>query len=66
MSRATRAVVSFQHYASTFRQTKKKALLSKTFLNFGARGGLESSIFSVACRRIIKLGIQGGIHEKFC
>ncbi len=38
MSRATRAVVSFQHCASTFRQTKKKALLSKTFLNFGARG----------------------------
>lgn len=34
MSRATRAVVSVLHCASTFRQTKKKALLSKTSLDF--------------------------------
>jgi hypothetical protein len=27
-----------------FLQTKKKALLSKTYLNFGARGGLENNI----------------------
>ena len=44
MSRATRAVVSAQHCASTLLQTKKKALLSKTFLNFGARGRLENNI----------------------
>ena len=40
-TRATRAVVSVQHCASTLLQTNKKALLSKTFLNFGARGRLE-------------------------
>ncbi len=44
MSRATRAVVSVLHCASTLLQTKKKALLSKTFLNFGARGRLVRSI----------------------
>ncbi|CAI8826630.1 hypothetical protein EMIT0194MI4_220009 [Pseudomonas sp. IT-194MI4] len=30
--------------AMAFLQTKKKALQSKTFLNFGARGRLETNI----------------------
>jgi hypothetical protein len=44
MSLANRAVVSLQHCASTLLQTKKKGLLSKTFLNFGARGSLIGAI----------------------
>ena len=45
---------------------EKKALQSKTFLNFGARGRLETSIYSVACSQIIRLGIHVGIHRAGC
>ena len=63
MSRATRAVVSVLHCASTFQQTKKKALLSKTFLDFGARGRLSSPIHSGACSQIVLIGIHVVIHR---
>jgi len=66
MSRATRAVVSLQRCASTLLQTKKKALQSKTFLDFGARGRLASAIFYKGFSRVLKLGIHLGIHNAQC
>jgi hypothetical protein len=41
---AARTFGSSYRGAVAFLQAKKKALLSKTFLNFGARGRLETNI----------------------
>ncbi|VVM72341.1 hypothetical protein PS645_01828 [Pseudomonas fluorescens] len=45
---------------------EKKALQSKTFLNFGARGRLSGTINYVACSSIIQSGIHAGIHGARC
>lgn len=45
---------------------EKKALLSKTFLNFGAQGRLASSRDIKAYSLIGGFGIHVGIHKEAC